>query len=94
MLAIHGSAVAEKINFMGHFSIRVVDLNGKPCKGIKVFISFGTFQGHDEGYTDIDGWVEFSNLGGDLMTGEVFIHGLSKGKINTASGKTYSFTVD
>ena len=79
---------------MGHFSIRVVDTHGRPVEDVKVFVSFGIWHGHDEAYTDEDGWVEFSNLDGDLVTGEVFIWGQSMGDISTYDGKTYSFTID
>lgn len=42
---------------MGKFSVKVVYDDGEPASDIKVFVSYGTFGGHDQGYTDSDGWV-------------------------------------
>jgi len=78
---------------MGYFSIRVIDENGRPREDVKVFVSFGNWHGHDEAYTDSDGWVEFSNLDGDLDTAELFIRGQSMGNISTSSGVRHSFTI-
>jgi hypothetical protein len=78
---------------MGHFSIRVVGNDGRPRRGVTVFVNFGIWHGHDEAYTDSDGWVEFSNLDDDLVSAELFINGKEMGNISTYSGKTYSFAV-
>jgi len=79
---------------MGHFSIKVLNGSGNPKSGVKVSVFFGTWNCNDSSYTDENGWVEFSNLDGDLVTAELYIDGENKGDISTYSGDTYSFTID
>lgn len=41
-------------------SVRVVDEDGNGISGVEIMIFFRLLEGHDSGYTDDDGWAEFS----------------------------------
>ncbi|MFQ5688503.1 MAG: hypothetical protein ACE5GV_17795 [Candidatus Scalindua sp.] len=79
---------------MGNFSIRVMKTNGQPAKGVRVSVDFGMWSGQSKEYTDSSGWAEFSNLDGKLVTGKIFINGVSQGDYRTHSGNSHSFTID
>jgi hypothetical protein len=79
------------------FSVRVVDSDGKPRKGVKVGYDFGLVDGADSAYTDSDGWatLHFSPAGGGVSgVGEIYVEGESQGRHTVEDGDTLSFTVD
>lgn len=75
------------------FKVRVVDEDGDPVEGTRVSVNFGILNGVAKEYTDEDGWAEFSNLDGDIVTGEFYVNGESQGEHSTYDGDTYSFTI-
>ena len=79
---------------MGTFSIRVVDQNGEPMRGIRVGVSWGFWSGGLHEYTDDNGWVSFDNSDDSLTSAEFFIKGDSVGEHTTYSGETYSFSIE
>ncbi|MDP2816039.1 MAG: hypothetical protein Q8O19_05110 [Rectinemataceae bacterium] len=78
---------------MGMFSVRVVNEDGDPVKSARVSVDFGLLRGQSTEYTDENGWAEFSNLDGDLVTGEFYVNGESQGDHSTHDGDSYSFTI-
>ena len=77
---------------MGYFSVRVVDRDGRPRKGIGVMIDYGILAGGcTKKRTDDDGWVEFHNDGDD--PGEIWVDGENMGSHRLSDGKTYSYSV-
>lgn len=76
---------------MGNYSIRVIYDNGHAAANIKVFVSYGTFGGHDKDYTDSDGWVEFENYDND--TASFIIEGVEYEDYDVSDGSSYSFTI-
>lgn len=77
---------------MGHFSIRVVNDDGKPVRDIKVVVDFGLLDGDQSEYRDSDGWVEFNNHG-DYVSAKFYVDGHDKGTHSTYNGGTHSFTI-
>lgn len=77
-------------------SIRVVDEDGDPVEGCKVYISFGIWNGHDTQYTDEDGWAEFEydNIDKDEMIAEMIAIGSDVVDEDTVieNGETRSYT--
>lgn len=78
---------------MGTFSVRVVNGSGSSVSGARVSVHFGILRGQSTEYTDDNGWAEFSNADGDLVTGEFYVNGQSFGSHSTYDGDSYSFTV-
>ncbi|EFK97925.1 hypothetical protein LDC_0021 [sediment metagenome] len=78
---------------MGTFSIKVVANRGHGVSGAKVTVDFGLWNGQNSEYTDNNGWTSFSNLDGEMVTGEFFINGESFGEHSTYDEETYSFTI-
>jgi hypothetical protein len=78
---------------MGTFLIRVVDQRGRPFEGIRVSVDFGIWYGQSNEYTDSNGWAEFDNLDGKLVSGQIFVDSKLQGEYSTYNGETYSFTI-
>ncbi|MFA6806801.1 MAG: hypothetical protein WCR29_05215 [Bacteroidales bacterium] len=76
---------------MGNFSIRVVYDDGTPAQNINVFVSYSGLGGHDEEYTDSDGWTEFDNYGNDY--GAIYVDGDKIGEYDLSDDSSYSFTI-
>jgi len=78
---------------MGTFSIRILGEDGRPISGAGVMVDYGMWHGTATEYTNESGWAEFSNQGGDLVSGDFFARGVSLGTHSTRDGETYSFTI-
>lgn len=76
---------------MGTFSVRVIYDDGEPASDIKVFVDFGTFGGHSQGYTDDEGWVEFENHGN--RNASFIIDNEEYEDYDVSDGESYSFTI-
>lgn len=75
---------------MGHFSVRVVDDEGEPRRGVGVMIYYHVLH-QDKARTDSDGWVQFHNPKNE--SGHIWVDGQEMGNHSLADGKTYSFCV-
>ncbi|NLJ06390.1 MAG: carboxypeptidase regulatory-like domain-containing protein [Sphingobacteriales bacterium] len=78
---------------MGTFSVRVINRSGSPISGAKVTVHYGLWSGWDEGFTNSNGWISFSNNKGNLVTGEFYVNSKSFGEHRTNDGDSYSFTL-
>jgi len=77
---------------MSNFSVRVVDSDGDPVKGIDVMVSYdGLLGGQETKYTNSNGWATFHNYGDD--GGKLFVNGDLVGWHRLADDATYSFII-
>lgn len=74
------------------FSVRVVDEDGDPRKGISVYANYGLLHGGHSEYTDEDGWATFEPSG-DYTTAEIIVDGDNQGEYPISEGETFSFTL-
>lgn len=74
------------------FSVKVVDADGDPQEGVRVYSNFGILHGGHEEYTNEDGWAEFY-ASGDFSTVEIILDGDRQGEYGLSDGETYSFTI-
>jgi hypothetical protein len=74
------------------FSVRVVNVDGEPVSGIKVYANFGIMHGGITERTDDDGWASFE-ASGDYCSVELFVDGDNEGDHSLEDGETYSFTL-
>jgi len=77
---------------MAEFSVRVLNSENKPRRGVRVGANFGVLRGSSSGYTDSDGWAILSM--GDNATAEIYVEGKTQGKHYITDGDKFSFTVD
>ena len=77
---------------MSSFSVRVVNSDDKPRKGVRVGANFGVLRGSASGYTDSDGWAILRMR--DNASAEIYVDGESQGTHYVTDGETFSFTVD
>lgn len=75
------------------FSVRVVNSEGRPRRGIRVYADFGLMHGGLTEYTDDNGWATF-HTAGDYVSAELFVDGDSYGDYGVSNGETFSFTLD
>lgn len=75
------------------FSIRVVDEDGNPVEGARVFVAYEWT--HDEDYTDDDGWVEFEKetMLSPTVSATIYVNGEEVGQVQIEDGDTFSFTL-
>lgn len=74
------------------FSVRVVNEDGRPRRGIRVYVDFGFANGGRTEYTDDSGWATFEPSG-DYVSAEIFVDGDSQGEHGITDGETFSFTL-
>lgn len=79
----------------GSFSIRVVDDEGNGIEGKKVIVfHHGLMGGHQEEYTDDEGWVTFERYDHTPSITKVYVDGdLVDSDISPDDGETYSYTI-
>lgn len=75
-----------------YFSVRVIDEEGNPRKGISVMADFGFMNGTSTETTDDSGWAEF-NTSGKYVSMDLYVDGSKRGNYSVSEGKTYSFTI-
>ena len=75
------------------FSVRVVDSDGDPRRGIRVYADFGLLHGGLTEHTGDDGWAAFETAGNNYVTVELFVDGESQGDHSLSDGDTFSFTL-
>ncbi len=81
---------------MGSLTVHVLDEDGNPIRGKKVFCDFpGTFLGvvgtHSERYTDEDGVAEFDDV--SVCTVGVYVDGELQVEVGVGSGEHEDVTV-
>lgn len=81
---------------MGSLTVHVLDEDGNPIRGKKVFCDFpGTFLGvvgaHGERYTDEDGIAEFDDV--PICTVGVYVGGELQVEVGVGSGEHEDATV-
>ena len=81
---------------MGSLTVHVLDNDGNPIQGKKVFCNFpGTLLGlagtHSEDYTDDDGVVEFDDV--PVCTVEVYVEGELQVEVGVGSGEHEDVTI-
>lgn len=81
---------------MGSLTVHVLDSDGNPIRGKKVFCNFpGSFLGivgtHSEAYTDRDGTAEFHDV--PVCTVEVYVNGERQLDVGVGSSDHKDVTV-
>ena len=81
---------------MGSLTVHVLDDDGNPVRGKKVFCDFpGTFLGivgtHSEEYADADGVAEFDDV--PVCTVKVYVNGSHQLDVGVGSGDHEDVTV-
>ena len=77
---------------MGSLTVHVLDGNGDPLRGKKVFCDFpGIFGTHSEAYTDRDGAAEFDDV--PVCTVGVYVNGEHQLNVGVGSGDHEDVTV-
>ena len=76
---------------MSHFTLRVLDKNGRPGRDIREMIDYGWSRGCDSKRTHSDSWVEFHNHENEFMSSG--IHGAKMGRHCLEDRITYSFRI-
>ena len=72
---------------LGTFDVYVIDGNGNPVGGVKVWASFGTYYGVEAEHTGEDGHVEF-------LIPEGFIHTASTVTLSVAGEEGEEYEVE
>jgi hypothetical protein len=73
------------------FSVRVVDSDGDPRSGVRVYVNYGLMNGGATEYTDDDGWAVFEPSG-DYSSAEIYVDGDCMGDYGIEDGETFSFS--
>jgi len=74
------------------FSVRVVDEDGNPREGVRIYSHYGILHGGHAEYTDEEGWATFEPSG-DYTSVEIMINGDSQGEYSISDSETFSFTL-
>jgi hypothetical protein len=82
---------------LGEFDVYVIDGNGDPVGGVKVWANFGTYYGVEAERTDEDGHVEFLIPEGFIHTASTVtlsVEGDEEEEYEVEDGDSFTLTYD